>query len=316
MLHDDLVASFLSSLKILVLFFVEEAILVGVEALLLLDVHAHRDEEAEEADEGDDESKDLPSEVITSVSINSASSRVDSDVSSEVPHHEGPEAPRNEVLDREGPPANENVEPPLVLVVSVLIVSLSDLESEVISSVEEDSLSPLLSGVVGRLDGIRDDPGDDHEHPEDENTIALEAASVLVSSHGENGNGSHNDGTNPVDSGDDHSRVLALISEDVASLEEPSSSSTLSHTKDEHEVHRDVAINNIEVGESPRGAEEERSEPSKNADNQGSQLSGDELASFSVIDDSGDGFDQRESSVNTEQEQGKSKDHNPEVRAR
>jgi len=230
LLQDDLVASFLLGLEILVLFLVEEAFLVGVEALLLLDVHAHGDEEAEESDEGNDESKDLPGEVVASISVDVAGFGVDSDISGEVPHHEGPEAPGDEVLDREGPPSDENVEPPLVLLVGVLVVSLSDLEGEVVGSVEEDSLSPLLSVVVSGLDDERDDPSDDHEHPEDEDTVALERSSFLGSPHGEDGNGSHDNGTGPVDSGDNHGGVSALVSEDVAGLEEPSSGGTLSHS--------------------------------------------------------------------------------------
>lgn len=230
LLQDDLVASFLLGLEILVLFLVEEAVLVGVETLLLLDVHAHGDEEAEESNEGDDESKDLPGEVVASISVNSASLGVDSNISGKVPHHEGPEAPGDEVLDREGPPSNENVEPPLVLLVGVLVVSLSNLEGEVIGSVEEDLLGPLLRIVGSRLDDKGDNPGDDHEHPEDEDTVSLQRSSVLISLQGEDGNGSHDDSTEPVDSSDNHSGVSALVSEDVSGLEEPSSSSTLSHT--------------------------------------------------------------------------------------
>jgi hypothetical protein len=294
--------------------FIEEAGSVGIVTLLLLDVHAHGDEEAEETNEGEDESHDLPEGVVTSVA-DDAALVVSLDVSGEVPHHEGPEAPGDEVLDGEAPPSDENVVPPLVSTSIVLVVTGGDLDTEFVSSVEEDLLAPSLGGEVLRLDGVRDDPGDDHENPEDKDSVGLEAVGGLTFSSlkGEDGNGSHNDSSDPVDDGDDHSGVLSGVSENVLGLEELSSSGTLSHSEDEHEVDGNVSVDDIEVGESPRGAEKEGSEPSENANDEGGELSGDQLATFSVVDDSGDGLNKGEGGVNSESEQGQTENEGPEV---
>lgn len=66
------------------------------------------------------------------------------DISREVPHHHGPEAPWDKVLDGEGPPTDEDVEPPLGLTAAgVLIVLGSYLQCEVVGSIEEDFLCPI-----------------------------------------------------------------------------------------------------------------------------------------------------------------------------
>lgn len=159
---------------------------------------------------------------------------------------------------------------------------------------------------MSRLECIGDDPGNDHKTPEDENTIGLEIGASRVL-HSEDSDGSHDDSSGPVNDGDHHSRSLSFVSQDFSSLEEPSGSSALSHTEDEHQVHRNVAINHVKVSKSPRGAEEERSKPSEDAHDQGSELSGDKFTAFSVVGDSRDSFNQGESSVNSEHEQGQSK---------
>jgi len=301
----------------LVLFFVEESRGVRVESLLRGTVHEHGDEEAEESDEGEDESHNLPEGVVLSVSDN-LSSLVGGDISAEVPHHEGPEAPGDEVLNGEGPPSDEDVVPPLVLLNGVLVVTLSDLKGKIVGSVEEDLLAPSLARPSSGSHDERDNPGNDHDDPEDEDTPSLEApfnSSSVFTLHDEDGNGSHDEGHEPVDGSDNHGRCFTFVREDVSGLEEPGSSDTLSNTKDEHEVHGDVTISDIEEGESPRGAEEERSAPSEAAYNQGSELSGDELATLSVVDHSGDGLNKGEGCVNTESEEGNTEDEGPEVRS-
>lgn len=300
----------------LVLFFVEESRGVRVEVFLGGAVHEHRDEEAEESNEGEEESHDLPDGVILSVADN-LSGLVGSNISAEVPHHQGPEAPGDEVLDGEGPPSNEEVVPPLVLLGSVLVVTLSDLKGKIVGSIEEDLLAPSLSTETGGSHDERNNPGNNHDDPEDEDSVGLEVkgSSSFSSLHDENGNRSHDESHEPEDTSDDHGGSFTLVSEDSFGLEEPGSSDTLSNTQDEHEVNRDVTIGDIEEGETPRRAEEERSAPSEHADNQGSELSGDHLATFSVIDHSGNGFDQREGGVNSESEQSQTKNEGPEVRA-
>ena len=68
--------------------------------------------------------------------------------------------------------------------------------------------------------------------------------------------------------------TLSFVSEDISGTEEPGSGGALSHTEDEHKVNGNVSVDDIKVGESPRGAEKERSEPSEYADDKSSELSG------------------------------------------
>merc|ERR1719424_120363 len=152
-------------------------------------------------------------------------------------------------------------------------------------------------------------PGDDHKSPEDNNTNPLETVR-----EGKDGNGSHDESSNPVDDSDDHSGALSFVREDISGTEEPGSGGALSHTEDEHEVNGNVSVDDIKVGESPRGAEEERSEPSEYADDKSSELSGHSLSTFSVIDDSRDSFDKGESGINSEGEESQTEDESPEVR--
>ena len=314
----------------IVLLVVEEVLGGDVESFLLGGDDADGDEEAEESDEGEHESHDLPEDVVATVSLNlttlvffgdrvDVAFGVDGNVSGEVPHHEGPEAPGDEVLNGEGPPSDEDVVPPLCLLGDVLVVARGNHVGEFVSSVEEDILAPSLASHTLGLDEERDNPSDDHDSPEGHESYPLEveggAVLLIATLEGKDGHGSHDDGTDPVGNSDDFGRGSVLRSEHFLGAEEPGSGGTLSHTQDEHEVNGNVAIDDVEVGESPRGAEKEGSEPSENADNEGSELSGDLLATLSVVDDSGDGLNKGEGGVNSESEQSQTKNEGPEVRS-
>jgi len=301
--NNDLFAGFLFSLVNLIFLNIERVVF---EARLLGGDEAHGDEEAEESNEGEDESHELPEDVVRSIT---SSVLVHGDISLEVPHHEGPEAPGDEVLDREAPPSDEEVSPPFVLLGGVLIRARGNHVGEFVGTVEEDVLAPHLGVVFLRLHSEGDTPGDDHKSPEDNNTNPLETIR-----EGKDSNGSHDESSNPVDDSDDHSGSLSFVREDISGTEEPGSGGALSHTEDEHEVNGNVSVDDIKVGESPRGAEEERSEPSEYADDKSSELSGHSLSTFSVIDDSRDGFDKGESGINSEGEESQTEDESPEVR--
>jgi len=80
------------SLKGLVFLTVEVGVL-----LLSTPEHEDGDDEKEEANEGDNESHDLPEGVVRPIAAQSAG--IDGEIGTEVPHHELPEGPRDEVLD-------------------------------------------------------------------------------------------------------------------------------------------------------------------------------------------------------------------------
>ena len=88
------------------------------------------------------------------------------DVKLEVPHHEGPQTPRHEVLDAEGPPEDKYTGPPLLVTHESLIRAFDDLFSQLIGPVEEHFLIPV-NNVLVFFKGKGKSYGDTSDCPED-----------------------------------------------------------------------------------------------------------------------------------------------------
>merc|ERR1711990_282052 len=185
--------------------FLLEGLLGGIETFFFGGNDADGDEEAEETNEGVYETHNLPEDVVATIS---SSVLVHGDIGLEVPHHEGPETPGDEVLNGEAPISDEDVSPPFSFLGSVLIGTASNHGGELVGTVEEDLLSPFFAGQF-LLDEERNEDAEEEHSPEDDSTDPH-----IFFGEGKDGDGSHNESSNAVPDGDNHSGHLgAGISE-------------------------------------------------------------------------------------------------------
>lgn len=275
-------------------------------AALRLRRAANGEEEAEKADEGVHETHDLPEGVV--VFITSFRLPVEANVDFEIPHHQRPESPWHEVLDREGPPEDEERSPPSIIALKGLIGALNNLSGEVVGAIEENVSVPFSSGL--RLfEEERDHHSDKGNDPEDNDA---DVGRLLI--EGEHGHRSHNQQGKPVDDRKNTDGDLVFAFVELHPSEHPGGTEALADTQDEHQVHGNVAVDHVEVGKAPTGAEEQGESEAEDTDYQSSQFARNLASPVGVVDNSGDSFNEGECSINSKEEEGDSEDEGPGVR--
>lgn len=150
-------------------------------------------DEAEQADQGVDETHKLPENVVASIG---AAEIVKGDVGLEVPHHELEEGPWDEVLNGEAPPEDEDLVPPRLGSSAEFVVALGHFFGKFVGSVKEDLFVPVSDASLWSFEHEREEDCKKGEHPEDEDAEPHQATW-----HSEDGDGAHDEESTPVQYG-------------------------------------------------------------------------------------------------------------------
>ena len=233
------------------------------------------DDEGKDTDQREQESKHLPSNVVTVVGL--------SNVLGEGEAEEPPDSPGEEVLDGEAPPELKDAAPPGTLATSG---QFSHGSSQFANTAEEDTLVPLAEGKLGS--SKRNNPNNNLNSPENGhgNPGIIRERKV--------GEESEREQNGPVSNGESHDSDFVYGSNNFASFVDPASTESLHDTEKQKQVDGKVVINSVEVGEAPVEAEHKRAAASGTTKDQGNQLAGEHAANSGVRDNSGGSLDHGE----------------------